>query len=97
MDEGIYAVEVVLTYSNPPPFSNFPIGNLTEPGYEGYMLPSFPLTLSVTEQKPYSSTSIFKLQGSLPLCTMSDLLESNSTSALETGRWVVVELFLIPI
>jgi hypothetical protein len=91
MDEGIYTVEVVLTYSNPPPFSNFPMRNLTEPGYEGYMLLSFPLTLSVTEQKLYPLTSIFEPQGSLPLCTMSDLLESSSTSALETGRWVVVE------
>jgi hypothetical protein len=91
MDEGIYTVEVVLTYSNPPPFFDFPMRNLTEPGYEGYMLPSFPLIVSVTEQKSYSSTSLVKRQGSLPLCTMSDLLESSSTSALETGRWVVAE------
>jgi hypothetical protein len=88
MDEGIYTVEVVLTYSTPPPFSNFPMRNFTEPGYEGYMLPSFPLTVSITQQSP---TPYFKPQGSLPLCTMSDLLESSSTSALETGRWVVAE------
>jgi hypothetical protein len=25
MDEGIYTVEVVLTYFNPPPFSDFPM------------------------------------------------------------------------
>lgn len=92
MDEGIYTVEVVLTFSNPPPFSGFPMKKkFTEPAYEGYMLPSFPLTLSVTEREPYSSTSPLKPQGSLPLCTMSDLLESSSTSALETGRWVVAE------
>jgi hypothetical protein len=91
MDEGIYTVEVVLTFSNPPPFSDFPMRDFTEPAYEGYMLPAFPFTVAVTEQEPYSLTSLSKPQGSLPMCTMSDLLESSSTSSLETGRWVVAE------
>jgi hypothetical protein len=83
LDEGTYTVEVVLTFSNPPPFSTFPLEAFTEPAYEGYMLPAFPVTVSVTEP--------FGPKGSLPLCTMSELLESSPTSALKTGRWVVAE------
>jgi hypothetical protein len=91
LDEGTYTVEVVLTFSNPPPFSTFPLENMTEPGYEGYMLPAFPLTVSVTEPFYSSLASLFGPKGSLPLCTMSELLESSPTNALETGRWVVAE------
>jgi hypothetical protein len=91
MDEGIYTVEVVLTFSNPPHFSTFPLEAFTEPAYEGYMLPSFPVTVTVTERPyVYSPTTIFK-QGRLPVCTLPELLESSPTSALETGRWVVAE------
>jgi hypothetical protein len=89
LDKGTYTVEVVLTFSDPLPFSKFPMKSRTEPAYEGYMLPAFPLTVSVTE--PYSLASLFGPKGSLPLCTISDLLESSPTSALETGRWVVAE------
>jgi hypothetical protein len=38
LDEGRYTVEVVLTFSHPPPFSVFPLEKFTEPLYEGYML-----------------------------------------------------------
>jgi hypothetical protein len=93
LDRGTYTVEVVLTFSNPPHFSTFPLEAFTEPAYEGYMLLAFPLTVSVTGTEPYYSlASLFKKpKGSLPLCTLSELLESSPTSALETGRWIVTE------
>jgi hypothetical protein len=67
----------------------------TEPAYEGYMLPAFPVTVSVTDERPHTHTqtltSDLEPEVSLPLCTLSELLESSPTSALETGRWVVAE------
>jgi hypothetical protein len=38
---GTIQVEVVLAFSRPPPWSDFPVQH--EPAYEGYLLPGFPL------------------------------------------------------
>jgi hypothetical protein len=92
MDEGIYTVEVVLTFSKPPLFSIFPMEPFTEPVYEGYMLPGFPLQVSIV--RPKSSiwaVSASEEKASLPVCTIADLLDSGPTSANEKGRWVVRE------
>ena len=43
-DPGPYTIEVVLTFSSPPPITAFPLGkelNEQEPHYEGYLLPGF--------------------------------------------------------
>jgi len=87
MDQGRYTVELVLTFSTPPPFDAFPLPAFTEPVYEGYMLPSFPFQLSVV---PSSREA---LEALLPPCTMSDMIEPSPTSALQRGRWVVAEKY----
>jgi len=90
MDEGLYTVEVVLTFSTPPPFAAFPLPKFSEPGYEGYQLPEFPISLVVETADTSSARARLAAEdGSLPLCTMSDLLESSPTSGIETGRWLV--------
>ncbi|OEU21532.1 hypothetical protein FRACYDRAFT_235157 [Fragilariopsis cylindrus CCMP1102] len=51
-DSGIYTIEVVLTFSNPPSIYKFPLEQEQEqgeeePSYEGYLLPGFPLIVNV--------------------------------------------------
>jgi hypothetical protein len=84
LDVGIYTVEVVMTFSNPPAYSEFPVAVSREPAYEGYMLPGFPATVSVKSGGASSSNS---RDPRLPLCTMSQMLESGPSSAVQTGRW----------
>jgi hypothetical protein len=61
----------------------------TEPAYEGYMLPSFPLLISAGYG---SSNPVVSVPDEpLLLCTKSDILESSPYSAVESGRWVVKE------
>ena len=88
-DPGPYTVEVVLTFSNPPSFGQFPLPKMEpEPGYEGYLLPDFPLPLQVI---PQASKHSKQSKDELPLCAMDDLLESSPTSAWEKARWVVTD------
>jgi hypothetical protein len=94
LDRGIYTIEVVLTFSKPPPFSTFPLKKFTEPVYEGYMLPDFPLTVSVVTT-PASSTraisTVSKEAQPFRLCNSGDILDSGPRSAIQKGRWVVQE------
>jgi hypothetical protein len=90
-DPGSYTVEVVLTFSNPPSFGQFPLPSTEpQPAYEGYLLPDFPLPLLVVpnNQKGKRGPSDRK---SLPLCTVEQLTESSTTSAWEKARWVVTD------
>lgn len=80
-DPGPHAVEVVLTFSTPPAVDNFPM-EAAEPGYEGYLLPGFPLTVTVTGEMAMSSSR---------RCGFSDLTSNSTRSAIELGRWMVVE------
>jgi hypothetical protein len=82
-DPGPHAVEVVLTFSTPPDMDMFPLdANGDEPGYEGYLLPGFPLTVTVTSEPiPASSRR----------CGFSDLTSNSTRSAIDYGRWLVVE------
>jgi hypothetical protein len=91
MDEGIYTVEVVLTFSNPPPFSDFPMKKHTEPAYEGYMLHDFPVKVSVVRPAWSSRAVSVSKEAPLPLCTAGDILDSGPRSAIKKGRWVVQE------
>lgn len=85
-DEGVYTIEAVLTFSNPPPLANFPLGqNETEPGYEGYLLSGFPFQIEVgahdvVENEPTDSAS--------QRCGMEDLVGIGDP---RKGRWVVVD------
>jgi hypothetical protein len=97
-DAGVYHMEVVLVFSLPPAWTSLP--NDFEPGYEGYLLPGFPIELSVGAQdpdptsfvqvvpKPRSGPSKPKSK-SRRLCNMAELTETSTHSAVETGRWRV--------
>jgi hypothetical protein len=82
-DPGPHAVEVVLTFSTPPDMDMFPLdADDDEPGYEGYLLPGFPLTVTVnSETIPASSRR----------CGFSDLTSNSTRSAIDHGRWLVVK------
>jgi hypothetical protein len=98
LDEGSYAVEVVLTFSHPPPFAAFPLEKFTAPVYEGYMLPGFPLFVSAEYSNGSSDTAAVSFpEESLPVCTKSDILESSIYSAVENGRWVIKVSPFMPI
>jgi len=89
-EPGPYTVEVVLTFSNPPSFGQFPLpASHPQPAYEGYLLPDFPLPLQVLPPKRRHRRIKSNDQNSLPLCSMEDLLETSPTSAWEKARWVV--------
>lgn len=63
-ESGRFTVEVVMAYSNitAKPFSSYPLGpNTTEPAYEGYLLPGFPLTVDV--KSAVSTTAANSLVG----------------------------------
>jgi hypothetical protein len=91
LDEGIYTVEVVLSFSNHPAWSDFPVRD--EPAYEGYLLRGFPVTLNVVHNNvvdQYDENQSKHLSKTkLPVCNMSMLTETSTNSALASGRWVV--------
>jgi hypothetical protein len=87
LDAGRYTVEVVLAFSQHAPYSDFPVPDAQEVAYEGYLVPGFPISIDVVESKhKHKLTSL-----PLPLCRLSDLVETSLTSATETGRWLVTE------
>jgi hypothetical protein len=86
-DEGLYTVEVVLSFSNHPVWSDFPTP--TETAYEGYLLPGFPLAMNVLKEKGNRYLSSSPTKTKLPFCNQSMLTETSTSSALGLGRWVV--------
>lgn len=89
-DPGPYTLEVVLTFSNPPSIGKFPLPpDQSQPAYEGYLLPEFPLPLEVVPnpEKDYTYTK----SKSLPVCEMEELFETDAHSAWEKARWVVTD------
>lgn len=90
-DVGAYTVKVVLTIYQKPDFDSMPVpGKVGEPCYEGFMLPGFPITFLAVEANSNQPSSSSQQQLSVPRCTARQLLETSPTSALETGRWLVV-------
>jgi hypothetical protein len=82
-DPGPHVVEVVLTFSTTPGMDTFPLDNDDdEPGYEGYLLPGFPVTVSVTTSETIPASS--------RRCGFSDLTSNSTRSAIDSGRWLVV-------
>jgi len=79
VDPGVYHVEVVLAFSQVASLDHFPLKQ--EPLYEGHLLPDFPLQVKVGSKAAVSHR----------LCQSLDLVESSTTSAIESGRWVVVD------
>jgi hypothetical protein len=83
MDPGLYTVEVVVTFSNPPSIDSFPLPDGAAPVlYEGYLIAGFPWTLTVTGPMQ---------QSKLPICSIKQLSESSSFSAFGKARWRVVD------
>jgi hypothetical protein len=96
-DPGLYTIEVVLAFSSHPPWSDFPVEH--EPAYEGYLLPGFPLQVSVgVDQQDDNSNhnnmlapnaAMSRSKTKLRSCNISMLTETSTHSALALGRWVV--------
>jgi hypothetical protein len=87
-DPGLYTVEVVLTFSNPPPISAFPLNEESEqPAYEGFLLPGFPLLVRAQES---NQTQHEKYDVQNKLCTFDDLIVSSAMSAMNQARWKVM-------
>lgn len=90
LDPGVYVVELVVAFSAVPSLSSFPLRNQSSPGYEGYLVPGFPMYVSVSE----AITS----HTPLPLCSVSQLcreIDSASTRLQQTppthARWKVTK------
>jgi hypothetical protein len=73
---GQYTVEFVLTYSHPKDPDAFPLTNeqLPPPYFEGYLLPDFPLQLTVTDSSAVAAPR------NLPYCTVEHLTVSESST-----------------
>jgi len=90
-DAGVYYLEVVMTFSNPPPVSIMPIEQQLaknyDMGYEGYMLPGFPVEFEVRQSE------IEVVDNDRP-CTIEDLrlpTSRNQRKPWEMGRWVLLD------
>ena len=97
MDPGRYVLEVVMAFSDPPPFDHFPLPQaLQEPAYEGYLLPGFPVLFDV-EASPSDKSNTTTTRDSMDrqlhrrFCGMDELLESPESSPVEIARWVVID------
>jgi len=98
IDPGEYTLEIVVTFSVPLAFDEFPLNQETidmdeeeiiEPGYEGYMASGFPLTLRVDPaQEP---TSLLTEGTQRQWCSLSQLTETSPQSALYKGHWQVID------
>ena len=91
LDPGTYHVEVVLAFSKPPAVEEFPLAAHYPPvNYEGYLLPGFPMQLTVTEST--SGTTAETIPNSdLPFCQVQQLYENSTTTAMEQARWLVTD------
>jgi len=89
-DPGRYTVEAVLTFSNPPAITTFPLSaEQEEPAYEGYLLPGFPLVIDVQQADPITTTKETRIEP-LPACTSAELLDTSVDSAVLNAHWKVV-------
>lgn len=87
-DPGQYTVEVVLTFSNPPPLEQFPLqSGQEEPPYEGYLLPGFPLTVMIQQAE---SPNTVLIHGGGPQCQPQDIAETSPLSSYNKARWKVM-------
>jgi hypothetical protein len=95
LDEGSYTVEIVLTFSHhtdwETPHFEKPPENLKN--YEGYLLPGFPVSVAVLGADSIGASCHEK---PLRSCNMSELVETSSISAMNTGRWLVKEKIMDP-
>jgi len=106
-DPGRYTVEVVLEFSQKPEYEMFPVGaNDTEMPYEGWLLPGFPMQITIEEdsaaddaggEKDRDSAVATKTADSPSTtderqwCSLDQLLETDTDSGRTKGRWKVVD------
>jgi len=92
IDSGEYTLEVVTTFSVPLDYNEFPIDDedesSIEPGYEGYLVSGFPLSILVN---PKEEEEVDNLSQQKPWCTLAQLTESSPQSALYKGHWEVID------
>ena len=94
LDPGVYHVEVVLAFSQPPALQAFPLSADHPPVYyEGYLLPGFPMPLTVTDDSSATTkpTSTTIARQDLPFCQAHQLYEASTTTAMERARWLVTD------
>ena len=91
IDSGEYTVEVVVTFSAPLELHEFPLNwNTTtnteeeEPGYEGYLVSGFPLSIFVQ-----SAEALPKKRQHW--CDLSQLTEQSPISSLNVGHWQIID------
>ena len=90
-DPGVYTLEVVLTYSTPPTIESFPLpAEYPEPAYEGYLIPGFPMQVSVQEASSAEERKRVNLDEETSICKAEHLLETSPTSAVAKARWKVI-------
>jgi hypothetical protein len=86
-DPGQYTVEIVLTFSSSPSIDSFPVKDRAQqPAYEGYLLPGFPLLLTVEQpDEPSPPPSI----DTNSTCNFDAWTVSSHRDAIEKAQWVV--------
>ena len=99
-DPGRYTIEVVLEFSQKPEYDMFPVGvNDTELPYEGWLLPGFPMQITIEEEKNSNDEDEGKSNeekavattDERPWCNLDQLLETDTDSGRTKGRWKVVD------
>jgi hypothetical protein len=89
MDAGLYTVEVVMTFSNPPSIDTYPQStSSTNDMYEGYMVSGFPLLVQVVEDSTRTPKKDAKSQ---PPCTIHHLTDQTFVAPLFKARWQLVD------
>ena len=101
LDAGLYQLEVVLTFSHPPPWNaSFTCHRYYYYlGYEGYLLPGFPLPIAFRSKEEEDNNDMPRRQvrrsaststTTRRLCGQSDWVEQTPRSTVERGRWLVL-------
>lgn len=89
LDEGVYLVEVVLTFSESYAFEDYPLISQIEPSYEGYMVQGFPMQVTVTSGATAGANPPNSPQA---WCTAEQLeLGDNIHQQISFARWRVFD------
>ena len=93
IDPGRYTVEVVLEFGDKPDFEIFPVGkNQTELPYEGFLLPGFPMQITVKSADPDSLAAMaIANPKQRKWCSADKLFETSVDSGMTKGRWMVID------
>ena len=95
VETGEYTVEVVVTFSAPLELHEFPLGwNVTsdedeeEPGYEGYLVSGFPISILVQSRGAEATKADDTMK---QWCSVAQLTEQSPISSLTAGHWQVID------